>query len=171
MALRDNLLALSKSQVLTCENKDNNMVWIKMRQFQERAWDCGHSMSPHKANSWITVFLDKRKKSEGNMPLLFVTSSSEDGRGGLCPRALVAMQASGGGSHQLGKICSLWLSQTTKPEKPLPVCSSPQPVQANLCSSQNKTAIPARHSFAENLAQAGAMKSAVPVRLEQTRLS
>ena len=54
------------------------MVWIKMRQFQERAWDCGHSMSPHKANSWITVFLDKRKKSEGNMPLLSVTSSSED---------------------------------------------------------------------------------------------
>ena len=115
MALRDNLLGLSESHVLTCENKDNNMVWIKMRQFQERAWDCGHSMSPHKANSWITVFLDKRKKSEGNMPLLSVTSSSEDGRGGICPAPLLLCRLLQGksapcGYHRPQSLKNLFLS-------------------------------------------------------------
>ena len=59
--------------------------------------------------SWIT-----EKNQMGNVPLLSVTSHSEDGSGGFCPPALVAMQASGGGAHQLGKICSLWLSQLCK---------------------------------------------------------
>lgn len=80
------------------------------------------------------------------------------------------MQPSAGKAHQLGKSAPCGYKSSAKPEKPLSLCSSPQPVQVNLCFSQDKTAIPARHSFTETPAQAEAAKPAVLVRLEQNSL-
>lgn len=94
------------------------------------------------------------------MPLLSVTSSLQGQRWRTPhPPSLVAMQPSAGRACELGKSAPCGCNSSAKPEKPLSLCSSPQPVQANLCFSQDKTAVSARHSFAEILAHSGGCKA------------
>lgn len=94
------------------------------------------------------------------MPLLSVTSSLQGQKWRTPhPPSLVAMQPSAGRACELGKSAPCGCNSSAKPEKPLSLCSSPQPVQANLCFSQDKTAVSARHSFAEILAHSGGCKA------------
>lgn len=85
--------------------------------------------------------------------------------------SLVTMQPSAGGAlareNLLHVVMTALQSLKKKKKNPLSLCSSPQLVQGNLCFSQGKTPIPARHRFAETFAHPRAAKPAMPVRLRQ----
>lgn len=105
------------------------------------------------------------------MPLLSVTGSSEDGNGGLPsrpPSVLCSLlQAKPINSENLLHVVIRALQSLRNLFLSVPPLNQFRPI----CFSQDKTAIPARHSFTETPAQAEAAKPAVLVRLEQNSLS